>query len=107
MNAGGSSSDPHSWNTVLRDLVRLELRRGCQNDAAVGGFAKLALSLVDSATVEKGSAVHNRLVQEARSLLADYEFLEVSRRSERCTVLLALLCHNLTGELVRAGAERP
>lgn len=91
MNAGGSSSDPHSWNTVLRDLVRLELRRGCQNDAAVGGFAKLALSLVDSATVEKGSAVQNRLVQEARSLLADYEFLEVSRRSERCTVLLALL----------------
>ncbi len=91
MNAGGSSSDPHSWGTVLRDLVQLEVKRGCHNDAAVGGFARLALSLVDTATAPKGSAAHERLVREAHSLLVDYEFLESPGRSERCSALLALL----------------
>jgi hypothetical protein len=76
---------------VLRDLVQLEVKRGCHNDAAVGGFARLALSLVDTATAAKGGAAHDRLVGEARSLLVNYEFLEPPGRGERCSALLALL----------------
>ncbi|MCE5192622.1 MAG: ATP-dependent DNA helicase RecG [Candidatus Cryosericum sp.] len=80
-----------SWKQLLRDLVHLELKRGCQNDAAVGGFAQLALATLGRASRELRLSGEAGLADELRSLLIDYQFLSNRSRSDRCRSVLALL----------------
>ncbi len=100
MTSGGSPADSAKHKEFLRDLVRLELRRGCQDDAAVGGFSRLALSAVASLASGTDRTSGRGIPDELRSLLADYQFLPVSARTERCRALLALIDDNDPGAAV-------
>ena len=91
MSSGGSPAETDTWKELLRGLVRLELKRGCQDDAAVGGFARLALATVEGSCVPPRHAAEQGISNELRSLLADYQFLPKRDRADRCGALLALL----------------
>jgi ATP-dependent DNA helicase RecG len=91
VTSGGSSADSGKHKVFLRDLVRLELRRGCQDDAAVGGFSRLALATVESLTAEAVRTSGRGITDELRSLLTDYQFLPVRVRADRCHAVLALV----------------
>jgi len=69
----------------------LELKRGCQDDAAVGGFARLALATVEGSCARTQPAAERGVSNELRSLLVDYQFLPDRVRADRCSALLALL----------------
>ncbi|MCX6098300.1 MAG: ATP-dependent DNA helicase RecG [Caldiserica bacterium] len=91
MNNGGSPAESDTWKELLRGLVRLELKRGCNDDAAVGGFARLALATVEDSCTRTQLAGEHGVSNEMRSLLVDYQFLLKAARAERCQALLALL----------------
>ncbi|MCX6085703.1 MAG: hypothetical protein NTX94_04600, partial [Caldiserica bacterium] len=91
MNGGGSPGGSGTWKELLRGLVRLELKRGCNDDAAVGGFARLALATVEGSCTRTQPADGLGLSNEMRSLLVDYQFVPKRARAERCQALLALL----------------
>ena len=91
MSTGGSPAESDTWKELLRGLVRLELKRGCQDDAAVGGFARLALATVEGACARTQPATERRISNELRSLLVDYQFLPNPTRADRCSAVLALL----------------
>ena len=91
MSSGGSPAESDTWKELLRDLVRLELKRGCLDDAAVGGFARLALATVEGSCTKTQPVVERSISNQLRSLLVDYQFLPKRSREDRCTVLLALL----------------
>ena len=91
MSSGGSPAESDTWKELLRGLVRLELKRGCQDDAAVGGFARLALVTVEGSCTRTQPAVEHGVSNELRSLLVDYQFLPNHTRTDRCSALLALL----------------
>ncbi len=69
----------------------MELKRGCQDDAAVGGFARLALATVEGSCARTQPAAERGVSNELRSLLVDYQFLPDRVRADRCSALLALL----------------
>ena len=91
MSSGGSPAESDTWKELLRGLVRLELKRGCQDDAAVGGFARLALVTVEGSCTRTQPAAEHGVSNELRSLLVDYQFLPNHTRADRCSALLALL----------------
>jgi ATP-dependent DNA helicase RecG len=91
VSSGGSPAESDTWKELLRGLVRLELKRGCQDDAAVGGFARLALATVEGSCRPTQPAVDHGVSNELRSLLVDYQFLPNHTRADRCSALLALL----------------
>jgi hypothetical protein len=91
MSSGGSPAESDTWKELLRGLVRLELKRGCQDDAAVGGFARLALVTVEGSCSRTQPAAGRGVSNELRSLLVDYQFLPIRARADRCSALLALL----------------
>jgi len=80
-----------AWSGLLSDLVRLELKRGCEDDAAVGGFSLLALTTIDHARQEQQRPGQRRMLEELRSLVVDYQFLSTRVRAERCRAALELL----------------
>ncbi|MHB8071323.1 MAG: ATP-dependent DNA helicase RecG [Candidatus Cryosericum sp.] len=90
MASGDSSTDSGKHKEFLSDLVRLELKRGCQDDAAVGGFSRLALATVESLARDAGKGVSRGIADQLRSLLAEYEYLSVTARADRCRAVLAL-----------------
>ena len=91
MSSGGSPAESDTWKELLRGLVRLELKRGCQDDAAVGGFARLALATVKDSCTPAQHVAEQGVTNELRSLLVDYQFLPKRERTDRCSALLALL----------------
>lgn len=91
MSSGGSPAESDTWKELLRGLVRLELKRGCQDDAAVGGFARLALATVEGSCTRTQPTAERGVSNELRSLLVDYQFLPNRARAGRCSALLALL----------------
>lgn len=91
MSTGGSPAESDTWKELLRGLVRLELKRGCQDDAAVGGFVRLALATVEGSCARTQPATERGISNELRSLLVDYQFLLKPARADRCSALLALL----------------
>jgi len=91
VSSGGSPAESDTWKELLRGLVRLELKRGCQDDAAVGGFARLALVTVEGSCTRTQPAAEHGVSNELRSLLVDYQFLPNHTRADRCSALLALL----------------
>lgn len=91
MSTGGSPAESDAWKELLRGLVRLELKRGCQDDAAVGGFARLALATVEGSCTRTQPATERGISNELRSLLVDYQFLPNPARADRCSAVLALL----------------
>ena len=91
MSSGGSPAESDTWKELLRGLVRLELKRGCQDDAAVGGFARLALVTVEGSCTRTQPAAEHGVSNELRSLLVDYQFLPNPARVDRCSAVLALL----------------
>ncbi|HZL83577.1 MAG TPA: ATP-dependent DNA helicase RecG [Candidatus Deferrimicrobium sp.] len=91
MSSEGSPAESDTWKELLRGLVRLELKRGCQDDAAVGGFARLALVTVEGSCTRTQPAAEHGVSNELRSLLVDYQFLPNHTRADRCSALLALL----------------
>jgi ATP-dependent DNA helicase RecG len=91
VSSGGSPADSDTWKELLRGLVRLELKRGCQDDAAVGGFARLALATVEGSCTRTQPVAERGVSNELRSLLVDYQFLPNRARADRCSALLALL----------------
>ena len=91
MTSGGSPAESDTWKELLRGLVRLELKRGCQDDAAVGGFSRLALVTVEGSCSRTQPAAGRGVSNELRSLLVDYQFLPIRARADRCSALLALL----------------
>lgn len=102
MGSEETAKAPQAWTALLDDLVRLELKRGCQDDAAVGGFAQLALATVERA---RKSPAGLRLTDELRSLLIDYHFVSNSVRRERCQAVLALL-ERPSAELAVSGPDQ-
>ena len=91
MSSEGSPEQPDTWKELLRGLVRLELKRGCNDDAAVGGFARLALTTVESASKGIQPSAERGISDGLRSLLVDYQFLAKPARTDRCSAVLALL----------------
>lgn len=91
MSGGGSPAESDTWKELLRGLARLELKRGCNDDAAVGGFSRLALATIDSAYKRTGLATAAGVADGLRSLLVDYQFLSKPVRKDRCSAFLALL----------------
>lgn len=91
MSSEGGPAGSHTWKELLRGLVRLELKRGCHDDAAVGGFARLALATIEDSSTRVQPATEHGVSDELRSLLVDYQFLPNNARADRCSALLSLL----------------
>lgn len=91
MSSESRPGPPETWKELLHGLVRLELKRGCEDDAAVGGFAQLALATVERARRGLRSSGEPGVANELRSLLIDYQFLSNRSRVDRCRAVLALL----------------
>ena len=100
MSSGGSPAESDTWKELLRGLVRLELKRGCQDDAAVGGFARLALATVEGSYRRTQPAAEHGVANELRSLLVDYQFLPNRARADRCSALLVLLDNSTSPTVV-------
>ncbi len=101
-----SPGDSGGHTDFLRDLVRLELKRGCQDDAAVGGFSRLALSAVDELVIQDPKGSIRGTVDQLRSLLADYQFLPVAARIDRCRKILAFVENDASVKSVVPPARR-
>lgn len=91
MSGEDKSAASDTWSGFLSDLVRLELKRGCEDDAAVGGFSLLALATIERARREPQLSGQRRIADELRSLLIDYQFLSKEARGERCRAVLDLV----------------
>lgn len=89
MIENGKSAEPDRSVELLSGLLRLELKRTCRDDAAVGGFSRLARATVE--TLAATSALGPGVAAELRSLFSDYEFADHDERERRCRAALLLL----------------
>ena len=88
IGSGGPAESDRSVE-LLSGLLRLELKRKCRDDAAVGGFSRLGRATVETLAVT--STLRPGVTAELRSLFSDYEFADHDERERRCRAALLLL----------------
>ncbi|MDO9100579.1 MAG: hypothetical protein Q7V53_07620, partial [Caldisericota bacterium] len=76
---------------LLYELVRLEVKRGCVDDAAQGGFSKLARTTLNQALRSTAGRKDNSPSRRLHALFVDYDLIARGERRRRCAEALAIL----------------
>jgi ATP-dependent DNA helicase RecG len=76
---------------LLYELVRLEVKRGCVDDAAQGGFSKLARTTLNQALRSTTGRKDNSPSRRLHALFVDYDLIARGERRRRCAEALAIL----------------